>query len=413
MSLKERRVRDGTPELVDVPTWAFVPDPLPPKVDWGGLKQSLFEKHGEALLALGKASGLHKALQKRLGEVGPLLRALWIREAKLSSAVENIHTTAEDMVLAGARRTDEPRAAALEAWKYVEALEHGVRSPLPLSRRLIREMHSLLLKGTEEGRRAQPGEFRTTGVYIGDHRRGPGAATFVPPPPGPELERCLDEFERFANERHDEIPTLARIAIMHYQFEAIHPFRDGNGRIGRVLMSRSLVTERLIDHPIVYVSSYIYRHRRTYTDLLLRVSTEGDWGSWIGFILEAVITQTHDAIAQSERLIETRERYYETLKELNASARVFRLVDDLFAMPVLNAEEAERKLAVGKVTVYRDLALLERAGILTERTGRQRGRDWIANDIINIIETDAMVPSEDEALDPPSPPTSSPARARP
>lgn len=407
--LKERRVRDGAPELVDVATWAFVPDPLPPKVDWGSLRSALFEKHGEALLALGKASGLHKGLHKRPGEAGPLLRALWMREAKLSSAVENIHTTAEDMVLAGAQRTDEPRATSLEAWKYVEALEYGVRSSLPLSRRLVREMHAVLLKGTQDGERAQPGEFRTVGVYIGDHRRGPGAATFVPPPPGEVLERCLDEFERFANQRHDEIPTLARIAIMHYQFEAIHPFRDGNGRIGRVLMSRSLVTERLLDHPIVYMSSYIYRHKRAYTELLLRVSTDGDWASWIGFMLDAIITQTHDAIARSERLIEMHERYYAALKQRKAAARLFRLVDGLFAMPVLNAEEAARALEVAKPTVYKDLALLENAGVLTERTGNQRKRDWVARDIIDIIESDDLSPATGMGATP----TSSSARAQP
>lgn len=175
----------------------------------------------------------------------------------------------------------------------------------------------------------------------------------------------------------------------HYQFEAIHPFIDGNGRVGRVLMSRSLVTERLLDHPTVYFSSYIYKNKSRYNDLLLRVSTHAEWFPWIEFVLDAILTQAVDSIARSERLIELRDHYYESLRKLGAKTRVFGLIERLFAMPVVNAEEARPLLGnPTKPTVYSDISLLERAGILSEISGQQRVRDWMAKDILSIIETE-------------------------
>jgi len=381
---------------------AFVPHPLPPSLDWDRLKVSLFDKHSEALLAIGRLNGLHK----RLHDGGPLLRTLWMREAKLSTAVEDIHTTAEEMVLAGALRGTPVRSGGHEAWSYVQALEHGLKSVLPLSRRLMCEMHRILLSGgigEVRGARQRPGDLRDIPVYIGDDRLGPRMARFVPPPPGDVLEKCMRELEMFANKESRRIPSLVSIALFHYQFESIHPFRDGNGRIGRVLMSRSLVTEGLLDHPVVYFSGYIYRRKQEYIDRMFAVSARGEWIEWIDFVLDAILTQALDAIARSERLIELREHFYTTLKRLDASARVFKLVDRLFAMPAVNAEEAREIMGVEKPTAYKDIALLEKAGVLTEITGRVRDRDWVARDVVKIIETDPF----DESPEITAPPTSS------
>jgi len=381
--LKEKRIRAGVEELVDYPTQASVPNPLPPKLDWDDLKLALFDLHSEALLALGKINGLHK----RVGNGATLLRALWMREAKMSSAVEGIETTAEEMVLAGAGREQGVRGVGLEGWNYVKALEHGISSELPLCNRLICEMHSLLLTNVR-GEDKRPGAFRDQPVYIGDPERGPSFARYVPPPPGDTLTRCLRDFENFVHKEGNKIPALFAIALMHYQFESIHPFRDGNGRIGRVLISRALVKEKLLDHPAVYMSAYINEHKRTYVDSLLAVSVEGAWKEWIEFMLRAITTQANDSIVRTELLIDLREEYQRRLKEGDNHGRLFRLIDRLFELPAINAQEAGVVLDVKGPTVYSDLKKMEEAGIITEYTGKKRDRDWMAMGIMQIIKSD-------------------------
>jgi len=383
ITLKEKRVRSGKEELVDYPTRAFVPNPLPPKLDWDELKIGLFDLHSEALLALGRINGLHK----RVGNGATLLRALWMREAKMSSAVEGIETTAEDMVLAGAGRERGVRGVGFEGWNYVRALEHGVSSKLPLCNRLICEMHSLLLTNVR-GEDKRPGAFRDQPVYIGNPERGPSASRYVPPPPGDTLIRCLRDFENFVNIDSSKIPALFAIALMHYQFESIHPFRDGNGRIGRVLISRALVKEKLLDHPAVYMSAYINEHKRAYVDSLLAVSVEGAWQEWIEFILRAITTQANDSIMRSELLIDLREEYQRRLKEGDSHGRLFRLIDRLFELPAINAQEAGVVLDVKGPTVYADLKKMEEAGIIKEYTGKKRDRDWMAMGVMQIIKSD-------------------------
>jgi len=383
ITLKEKRTRSGKEEFVDFPAQSFVPNSLPPELDWESLKSSLFDLHSEALLALGQVNGLHK----RVGNGATLLRALWMREAKMSSKIEGIETTAEDMVLAGAGREQGVRGVGLEGWNYVKALEHGISSELPLCNRLICEMHSLLLSKVR-GEDKRPGQFRDQPVYIGNPERGPRAARFVPPPPGEILDQCLKEFEHFMHNEGNKIPPLFAVALMHYQFESIHPFRDGNGRIGRVLISRALVKERLLEHPAVYMSAYINEHKRDYVDSLLAVSVEGAWQEWIEFILRAITTQANDSITRSELLIDLREEYQRRLKEGDNHGRLFRLIDRLFLLPAINAHEAGVILNVKGPTVYSDLKKMEEAGIITEYTGKKRDRDWMAMGVMQIIKSD-------------------------
>ena len=190
-----------------------------------------------------------------------------------------------------------------------------------------------------------------------------------------------------SNTEHENVPPLFAVALTHYQFEAIHPFSDGNGRIGRVLISRSLVKEGLLEHPVVYMSAYINEHRREYVDLLLRISQEGGdaWSDWIGFILDAIRTQALDTIWRSEELITLKSQFHELLKEDDAPTRLFPVVDELFSTPALNVPDLVKKAEISKTTAGKDIARLERLGILREYTGRGRERDWLAQEIVNII----------------------------
>ncbi|MEQ9406565.1 MAG: Fic family protein [Fuerstiella sp.] len=368
---------------VQTKTLAFVPNPLPPDIDWDKLRLRHFQLYSDTVAALGKLNGLHK----RVGNAAGLLRTLWMREAKLSSQIEDIETTAEELVLAGAGRHLGVRESGQESWNYVKALEHGVHSDLPWSVRVIREMHQLLMSDVR-GDEKRPGQLRQSGVYIGDRSKGVKAARFVPMPAGPDLANALSDLEKFVNRRHDSIPPLFVVALTHYQFETIHPFSDGNGRIGRVLISRSLVKEGLLEHPVVYMSAYINRFKQEYVDLLLNISRHGAdyWGDWIEFILNAIRTQALDAIWRSERLVSLRESYHERLKQDQAPSRLFQVVDDLFAMPAVNVAELVQQCGITKPTANNDIQRLEKLGLLTEYTGKERDRDWVAREIIHVIE---------------------------
>ena len=197
----------------------------------------------------------------------------------------------------------------------------------------------------------------------------------------------MHDVEKFVNAEHDKIPPLFAVALTHYQFETIHPFSDGNGRIGRVLISRSLVKEGLLEHPVVYMSAYINEHRREYVDLLLRISQEGGdaWSEWIGFILDAIRTQALDTIWRSEELIALKSRFHDLLKEDDAPTRLFPVVDQLFSTPALNVVDLVDKSETFKTTAGKDIARLERLRILREYTGRERERDWLAQKIVDII----------------------------
>lgn len=379
----EYPIGGGKPKIVR--SHSYIPHPLPPKLDWSSIMVTHFDEYTKTVAAIGKLNGLHK----RIGNAAGLLRTLWMREAKLSSQIENIDTTAEELVLAGAGRTLNVRESGRESWNYVKALEHGVSSELTFCSRVIKEMHSLLLSGVR-GDENQPGEFRDCNVYLGDRSAGIENARFIPPPFGDEVVKAMSDLEKFVNNTYSRIPPLFLIALMHYQFETIHPFRDGNGRIGRVLISRSLVKEGLLEQPVVYMSAYISKNKQRYMDLLRDVSFHGGnfWAEWIQFILAAIHTQSLDAVWRSERLISLREKYHADLKASNCHARLFAIVDDLFSMPAINIQEVVERSKVTKPTASADLERLEKLGIVAEYTGRDRDRDWVARDIINVIEVE-------------------------
>ena len=364
-------------------TLAFIPDPLPPDLEWQQILLQQFDNYTNTVSALGKLNGLHK----RVGNAEGLLRTLWMREAKLSSQIEDLDTTAEEMVLAGAGRKVGIREDSRESWNYVRALEHGVSSELPWSGRVIRDMHRLLLSDVR-GDEKRPGEFRAGGAYVGDRSRGVANARFVPMPGGNSIKDVISDLEKFVNKEHQHIPPLFVIALTHYQFETIHPFSDGNGRIGRVLISRSLVKEGLLEHPVVYMSAYIKDHKQEYVDLMLGISQHGGeyWGRWIEFVLNAIRTQALDAIWRSEMLITLRETYHKRLVDDQAPTRLFEVIDHLFSLPAINVAGMVELTGISKPTAKSDLLKLEELKILREYTGKERDQDWLAPEIINVIE---------------------------
>jgi Fic family protein len=272
-----------------------------------------------------------------------------------------------------------------EVHNYVRALEHGVErlSTLPLSLRLMRELHALLMDGVR-GERQTPGAFRTRQNWIGAPGCELSEASYVPPPVG-EMGKALDALERFL---HAEtlLPPLVRLGLIHYQFEAIHPFLDGNGRIGRLLISLLLCAWDLLPRPLLYLSAYFHAHRDRYYDQLLAVSRDGAWETWLTFFLRGVADQSRDAIARIQRIQDLRERYREQFQTARAAARLLQVVDLLFAQPVLTVGQIEAALEIAYNTAHQYIRQLEKAGLLREITGQARNRVYLADEVLEAIE---------------------------
>ncbi len=389
MTLRKRRITSsGTTEFDPVPALSFVPDPLPPAIDWRAVKADLFEPLSGAQASLERVNGLVPlAPNTRI-----LRQALWLREAKLSSEIENIHTTALDMMLAGSREARDGGDKGLEAWNALKAVRLGLESDLPFSIRLIKDMHRALLVGVR-GEDKKPGEFRDMPVYIGSETR-PEQARFVPPPPGTmpgEVVDCMSRLEKFVNSDWPEIPAVAGIALMHYQFETIHPFRDGNGRIGRALILHQLCSRGLLDLPVVSVSGYFQRYRQEYVDRMFAVSADGDWLGWIRFFAEGIATQSVQTRVLAERLVRIHRAYTEALRTRGAPSRLLTLLDHVFDSPVISARRVSELLGVTDPTARKDIAVFEDLGVLRLTDHVAYGRMWYAPEVLAVVEA----PDED------------------
>jgi len=386
ISLHRKRVTaSGKIEFDGVESHAFVPDPLPPKIDWRAIRADLFEELAAAMSALARVNGLIPlAPNTRI-----LKQALWLREAKLSSEIENIHTTALDMVLAGTRESHSEHGKAREAWNATKAVRLALESELPFSGRLIEEMHEALLVGVR-GEDKRPGEYRDIPVYIGPENR-PEEARFIPPPPGrlPEqVAGCMAELEKFANSKHKGVPEIACVALAHYQFETIHPFRDGNGRIGRALILQQLCSRGMLELLVISASGHFHTHRQEYVDRMFAVSADGDWEGWIRFFAEAVVAESVQTRRLAERLISLHRGHIETLKLRGAPTRVLDLLDQVFDWPVVTAKSVAELLGVTDPTARKDISLMEEIGVLriTEQDATY-GKAWYAPDVLTIVET--------------------------
>lgn len=338
----------------------FVPDALPANVDAPSL---LIELYPTIVAAERNISRLEGAAS-RLKNPHLLIGVFNAREAIASSAIENTIASPEDLALLElAPQHIADRDQATEVQNYVRALEHGLRSNLPVSRRLILELHANLLRGV--GRQGvQAGRFRESQNFIGRSQRF-REARFVPPPPQ-FVEPSISDLERFVHDEDTTLPRLVRFGMIHYQFEAIHPFGDGNGRVGRLLITLLLCRHAQLSQPLVYVSPYLEQHRDEYCNLLHRVSTHGEWLPWIRFFLEAIATQAEDALLRTDKLIALQSDYHHRVREKRASALLPELIDHLFAWPAVTYGQVEKLVDCSTQTAINLVTRLVEKGILVE-----------------------------------------------
>lgn len=376
--------RDKGGRLIKAPEgyWAFVPNPLPPNL---GLTWQLASDVSRADRALSELAGLARNLPNPHLLIGPFMH----REAVLSSRIEGTQASLSDLFFFEAEERphpDRPPAPDThEVANYVRAMEWGLERlhELPVSQRLIRELHAVLMKGVR-GEESTPGEFRRRQNWIGSPGCTLTEATFVPPPV-PEMKDAFSDFEKYLHAKSQH-PPLVRLAFMHYQFEAIHPFIDGNGRIGRLLISLLLCRDGLLPQPLLYLSDYFERKRAEYYALLLAVSQQGDWGSWVTFFLDGVADQSEDAINRTKQLLDLWQRYRDMFQSARSAAILLRLVDNLFEIPVITISRAAKYAGVTPVSATRSIEKLLEAGIIKEVTGKKRNKVYVASDILDIIE---------------------------
>ncbi|HVE51439.1 MAG TPA: Fic family protein [Casimicrobiaceae bacterium] len=368
---------------------AFVPAPLPPRppIKWTPVLRALFD---EGLLALGRLD----AITDFLPNASLVLYSFVRKEAVLSSMIEGTQSSLADLLLF---EIDEqpgvPAEDVREVSRYVLALDHGVkrlREGFPLSLRLLREVHAVLL-GKGRGNRATPGEFRRSQVWVGGTR--PGNAAFVPPPSN-ELAELLKHFERFLQEDANVAPPLVKAALAHVQFETIHPFMDGNGRVGRLLIALQLANDNLLREPLLYVSLHFKEHRQTYYELLNRVRLSGDWESWLEFFGNGIVSAATQAATSAKRLLELASadgRRIEALgRPANSALTIHRALQ---RRPIATAALLTASTGLTPATVNKSLAHLERLEIVSELTGRQRGRIFSYARYIGILNEGMALPA--------------------
>jgi len=383
MTISENSSRLG--KLVTISTAgevakAFVPPALPPEPMVQ--MDTLYGPLERANRALGRLDGIASILPDT-----PLFLYMYIRkEALLSSQIEGTQSSLSDLLLfENEEAPGVPIDDVVEVSNYVAAMSHGlerIRSGFPISLRLIREIHEILLaKG--RGATKQPGEFRHSQNWIGGTR--PGNALFVPPPPETVLD-LMSGLEAFIHADTPAVPTLVKAGLVHVQFETIHPFLDGNGRLGRLLITLLLCDKGILKEPILYLSLYFKTHRRYYYDLLQRVREDGDWEAWIEFFLEGITEtslQAADAAKQILALFEEDRVRIEGLGRPAASAlRVHQLLQQ---KPIIAIPDAARETGMSAPTVAKSIQHLRDLGLLREITGKQRGRMFVYSDYLGIL----------------------------
>jgi Fic family protein len=368
--------------LIKSPTgyWAFGPSPLTDTLELSG---AVVTRLAEAAGRLGELSGLCY----RLPNPQLLSGAYVMREAEKSSLIEGTVSTVSDLYLFELEPDNtEPVQDLMEVLNYVVALRYALerRQSLPLSLRLIREIHERLMQHVR-GKEKQPGEFRTSQNWIGGSR--PDNARYTPPPPD-DMRDALDAFEKYLyRSEPNRIHPLIECAQVHYQFEAIHPFNDGNGRIGRLLITLLCIERGLLSEPLLYLSAYFEAHRNEYYDRLLSISQHGEWNEWFMFFLTGVSEQAQDAKLRAVRILDLQTEY--TDLELTPTAR--KVCDILFANPYINSSVVQNRFGVSNPTANEALELLELRGVLKKHPPqRQRGQRYVAHDILSAFSGEAI-----------------------
>jgi Fic family protein len=366
--------------------WAFIPDPLPPPLEWS---PTLVRALSDADRLIGRLAGEGG----RLPNPHVLVRPFVAREAVLSSRIEGTQATLGELLAAEAGATVERSPADLrEVANYVAALEHGIHllKKLPLSTRLMREIHGKLMRGVR-GDAATPREFRRSQNWIGRPGSTLVTASYIPPPPE-ALASCMGELEKFLQDQ--SLPPLVQIALAHYQFEAIHPFLDGNGRVGRLLITLFLIERAVLPTPLLYLSAFFEATRQDYYSALRAVSERGAWGSWLQYVLNGVARQSEDALGRAARINDTlaawRMQVAGTASKVSAV-----LVDRLAANPYLTVKKTAQELGVAFTTVQRAVGKLQELSIVKQTGDGKRDRVYCASALLKILEEPAqLVPGE-------------------
>jgi Fic family protein len=380
-------------ELVRSPqgVLAYVPPPLPPALSFDA---ALVRCLSDADTRLAELAGMGRQVPNPHLLIAPYMR----QEAVLSSRIEGTQASLselfEDELRPEPTDPSPAEADAREVRNYVRALEHGMwrLRELPLSLRLVKELHETLMRGVRGGDR-NPGEFRTHQNFIGTRGSRIETATFVPPPPD-RLPACLHAWEHFLHDR-GLLPDLIQCALMHAQFETLHPFADGNGRVGRLLVTLFLVERQRLPQPLLYLSAYIEANKLEYYERLQRTRTHGDWRGWLIYFLQGVEITARLAAGQVTALVDMRETWRERFA---GQAGVQALIDALFANPFTDAKRAAREMKKSDPTARAAIAALEAAGLLREVTGRRWGRWFVAHEVVDLLEKPAATLREPQIV---------------
>lgn len=357
---------------------AFVPAPLPPPIAWDGPLVSALSR---ADLAVGRLAGE----SRRFPAPRLFIRSFVRREAVLSSRIEGTRTTLGELLAAEAGALGGPDPADLrEVGNCVISLEYGLErlNTLPLSLRLVRELHERLMRGVRRDI-ATPGEFRRSQNWIGSPGSDPNDASYVPPP-ADEMAACLYALERFLHE--DGLPPLVHAALAHVQFEAIHPFLDGNGRVGRLLIALLLAERGVLPSPLLCLSAYFEATREEYYAHLLAVTREGAWEDWLLYFLRGAQSQAEDALARVERIDALFENWRDSLAGARSSERLHEVLGLFVESPFRTAGAIGKKLGVARTTARRAVERLEEAGVVSPFGDAKRNRVYCARAVLTALE---------------------------
>lgn len=378
---RELQGRYVTISIVGEKAQAFIPAPLPPHppIDWTSELRSKFD---QALLALGRLDSVSTLLPDT-----SLFLYMYIRkEAVLSSMIEGTQSSLSDLLLFELdQEPGVPLDDVREVSNYVGALTHGLRlleDGLPLSLRLFREIHGVLLtKG--RGSNQRPGEFRRSQNWIGGTR--PGNAAFIPPPAEEVLE-CMSRLELFLHDQPEPTPVLLKAALAHVQFETIHPFLDGNGRLGRLLITLLLCEQKVLREPMLYLSLYFKTHRQYYYELLNNVRMTGEWEAWLDFFAEAVFVTATQAVETAQQLLDLSNQDRIRINNLGrAAASPLQVHRALMEHPIATSGWLVEKTGITPATVNKALGHLEQLGIVKELTEKKRNRLFSYTGYIEIM----------------------------
>ncbi len=368
--------------------WSFVPDPLPPKLAFPPRTVALLE---ESALLLGELRIVGRTLPNPHVLIDPLVR----REAVSSSRIEGTVTSYEQLLLFEADPSDDTmRDDRQEVANYVVALETGLEclKTQPITMQLIRNLHALLMHGAR-GADKKPGEYRDGQNMIASHGEGnPARARYVPPPVL-QMRDSLDELERFIRQP-SALPLLIDLPLIHYQFESIHPFWDGNGRMGRLLMILLLCERGCLPRPLLYLSDYLERHKEQYVNHLLRVSRDGDWIGWINFFLRATACQARASVKRCHDLLALQSSYHVQFQSAPYATNLLALIDYLFERPIVTITDTAKALRVTFHTAQKSIGRLQEAGVLEEVTNRAKNRIYVAREVLGVFEK----PDDEEEL---------------